>query len=217
MTGPSRIVIPSDEYPLSWPLGVPRTKEPKASKFSGHTFHRALVEVQGELRHLGASTMVISSNVVHDRVKNGDHGIAVYWTAWTDDPSGAGGSWDPHVMTCDLWKFATDNLHAIALSLQAIRGLDRWGAVRKAQAYAGFRALPPAGGATDKRPWREVLGIPTDGWTLTAPNDVLLMYAKTRFRDLSATMHPDRGGDPQAAMELGAAYEDAIAELETKT
>ena len=209
------IVIPSDEYPLSWPLGVPRTKSPIRSKFHPITYSKALNQVRSELAKIGALTIVASTNCVGDRVRNGDSGAAVYWTASSDVPGD--GSFVPHVMTCDAWEYVTENLHAIALSLENLRALDRYGAVRREQAYAGFRALPPAPGETVVRPWREVLGVPTDGWAAMAPPDVILAYMKKRYQECMKDAHPDRGGDATLAADLGVAYEEAIAELEPPT
>lgn len=44
--------------------------------------------------------------------------------------------------TFDRWQ---DNLRAIALGLEALRKVDRYGITRRGEQYAGFRALPPGG------------------------------------------------------------------------
>lgn len=207
-----RIVIPSDGYPLSWPLGVPRTEHPKSSRYQPTTYHREVRDLRDELARIGASTIVVSSNLAGDTVRNKDHGVAVYWTAPSDEP-GASGNLEPHVMTCDAWQRVEHNVHAITLSLENIRALDRHGAVRREQAYAGFRALPPAPGEVVVRPWRDVLGIPADGWGATAPNEVILAFVKTRHRALMNEQHPDRGGDHVLAAEIGVAYEQALVDL----
>ena len=45
---------------------------------------------------------------------------------------------------CDRFTTWQDNVRAIALSLEALRKVDRYGVTREAQQYAGFRALPKA-------------------------------------------------------------------------
>ncbi len=45
---------------------------------------------------------------------------------------------------CDRFRSWEDNLRAIALSLQALRMVDRYGVTRNNEQYRGFTALPPA-------------------------------------------------------------------------
>lgn len=206
------VIIPTDCYPLTWPLGVARTKSPVRSSFNPRTYSAAVREVRDELAKLNARNVVVSTNLAGDSVRNGDHGAAVYWTG----PAGAKSAWEPHVITCDRYLRLESNLHAIALSLDALRGLDRWGAVRREQAFAGFRALPAGdAGPTATRPWRDVLGVPTDGWVATAPPIAIIAYARDRHRDLIRQHHPDRGGDAARAAEINAALDQAVAELES--
>lgn len=204
------VVIPSDCYPLTWPLGTLRSKETVRSQFQPRTYAAAVREVRDELSKIGAVTVVISTNLAGDSVRHGDHGAAVYWTAPAD------GRFEPHVMTCDRYAKLESNLHAIALSLEALRGLDRWGAVRREQAFAGFRALP-AGAAAGPAPapsWREVLGVPNDGWVATAPPIAVIAYARDRHRELIRAHHPDVGGDAARAAEINTALDQALAELD---
>jgi hypothetical protein len=212
---PRHVVIPTEAYPLQWPDGVPRTGTPKYSAFGvrgqGVPCGVAIQEVLEELRRHGARTIVISTNLptradglpmASASAKVSDNGTAVYWTERVRDRLA------PHVITCDRWRNLGCNLHAISLSLQALRGLDRWGAVRREQAFAGFRELP--GGDTPvARPWREVLGGMPSG--LDAKRSLEL--ARARYRALMASHHPDRGGDLEVAISLNKAIEEAIAEL----
>jgi hypothetical protein len=45
---------------------------------------------------------------------------------------------------CDTYKDYMDNLHAIALSLVALRAVDRYGVTRNNEQYRGWAKLPPA-------------------------------------------------------------------------
>jgi hypothetical protein len=40
------------------------------------------------------------------------------------------------------------NVRAVALTLGALRAIDRWGVARRGQQYTGWRALPPSAGVT---------------------------------------------------------------------
>jgi hypothetical protein len=51
----------------------------------------------------------------------------------------------PVRMPCDKFTDWESNLRAIALSLEALRKVDRYGVTRRAEQYRGWQALPPAG------------------------------------------------------------------------
>ena len=86
------------------------------------------------------------------------------------------------------------NVRAVALTLQALRAVDRYGAIHGAEQYQGFRALPAGGSAEagftsaeDALRWmREVAGLP--GADQTSPR-AAAWYAAARV------LHPDAGGD----------------------
>jgi hypothetical protein len=95
----------------------------------------------------------------------------------------------PLTYATDAYTGWQANLRAIALSLQALRAVDRYGVTRSGEQYQGWRAIAnpqPAGFATADAAmqWlREVVGAPhsTDGRSL--------------LRQASAKLHPDRVGD----------------------
>ena len=58
------------------------------------------------------------------------------------------------VLACDKYVKMADNLHAICLTLEAMRALERWGAYTAEQAAEGARlALPPPARARKEKPW----------------------------------------------------------------
>jgi hypothetical protein len=85
------------------------------------------------------------------------------------------------------------NVRAIALALEALRKVDRYGVTKRGEQYAGWKALPAGSSSPSAERGRELIrqhgGVPAA---------------------LKAT-HPDHGGDPaefadvQAAREAGAA------------
>ena len=213
-----------EAYPLTWPVHVPRTKVRERATFGQRTSstHRyfdgtasvhhskaALTIEQGrrrvddELRRLGARDVVISSNLVlrlDGAPKSGqrapeDPGVAVYFKL----------RGEPHCMPCDRWDRAADNLAAIAKHVESLRGQLRWGVVDVAQAFAGFKALPPKGATSEgsaSPPWWNVLGV--------KPDDRLEVI-EAAFKALAFKMHPDRGGDAGAMAMITRAREEARA------
>lgn len=186
-------------YPLQWPEGWPRTRHPAAARFKVSSFAYARDRVLRQVRALGGTRGVITSNLptrndglpYANASEPADRGIAVYWVE----------SGRERVMACDRWLRTRDNLHAIELSLDALRGLARWGSSAIVErAFAGFAALPPA-----PEDWRSVLCL--QGY-------VTLEAVDLAFRQLAHAAHPDRGGSHEAMQRLNAARAAAKLELE---
>lgn len=83
------------------------------------------------------------------------------------------------------------NLRAIALTLEALRAIDRWGVSKRGEQYTGWKALPSGGEVTFPsadaalRWMRDQLGIAgAEG-----------VSAAMAYRTLAKRMHPDAGGD----------------------
>lgn len=195
----------TESFPLKWPLGRARTLsyQRKDAQFKT-TRGRARDELLHELKLLGAKEVVISSNVATYRrggqdimyadqsAANNDPGVAVYYQ-WRGES---------YSLACDLWKTVDDNLQALNKTVNAIRGIERWGTGEMMKAaFAGFKELPPAK-VTPKRSCWEVLGIKPTGFK---------EYIVARYRDLAKQHHPDAGGNKDTFQEINEAYQEALA------
>jgi hypothetical protein len=96
---------------------------------------------------------------------------------------------EPHALACDRWDRVGDNLRAIGLHIDAIRGMDRWGVGSIAQAFAGYgvKQLAEMGA---RKAWWEVLGMKEQPTSSTAVQE--------RFHQLALKHHPDRGRPRQS-------------------
>jgi hypothetical protein len=92
------------------------------------------------------------------------------------------------VGTYSDWR---DNIRAIALGLEALRAVDRYGVTKRGEQYAGWKALPAGGPSVD----RGRALIREHGGVAAA---------------LKAT-HPDHDGDEAAFRDVQAAREAAVA------
>lgn len=188
------------KYPLSWPDGWKRT--PPASRSESRfrksfgTVRKMLIE---EVERLGARDLIISTNVPLRLdglpYANGrdpaDPGVAIYFTYHKKQMSFA----------CDRYFLVGENMQAIALTINAIRGIERWGASDMLErAFRGFAALPDPG----KNDWRSVLGV---------GNQPTIDEVEKQFRAQAQLLHPDHGGDAMAFNELVKARERARIEL----
>lgn len=183
-------------YPLQWPHGWPRTEPVRRqrSNFKNVTVPRALGFVEDEVRRLGAKQLVVSSNATLGNMNPKDPGVVAYFQY---EGVNVG-------IPCDRWHRIEDNLHAIGKTIEAMRGIERWGAKNMIKAaFTGFAALPAPGQTT--RNWRNVLEL--------VPGDTLVR-ARDHYRRLCGTCHPDKpGGSHEAMTELNAAWEQAQQEL----
>lgn len=214
MTAPKR-----NPFPLQWPESWPRTPHfrRKRSMFSPR-FTEDRDDVLHWLEKRG-SRVVITSNLPTRQdgrpyyATTDDPGIAVWWVEKGQE----------RVVACDCWLRADENMRAIAKTLDAMRGLDRWGANEMAErAFAGFAALPPgnlngayAHGDVPEgyRPltWRQIFDV--TAFETLAPSD-LLAIVKSRYRALVKTAHPDfAGGGHERTAELNDALAAAEKEL----
>jgi hypothetical protein len=157
-----------------------------------------------EIKLLGGRNVVISSNLPvrgdglpYANGRAEDPAIAVYW-----QQPGEGGSME-RVMACDVWRKIEDNLHAIVLSIGALRDLERWGSSSIVdRAFAGFSALPSVASID----WRCELMI--DGFPPRTLED-----ARRAYREKARFHHPDVGGSVEAMTRLNEAWEAAQKEL----
>lgn len=209
-------------FPLQWPDGWPRTPDDQreGSRFhswSGHgkttvSLVEACRDALDELVRLGAEEVTITSNL--PTKSNGlpyatgprvsDPGIAVWWTQDGKE----------QVIACDRWESPAENLRAIAKTLDAIRGIARWGSSSiVSRALSGFAALPPPAGdeSATSRPEPE-LPEPDRSWMeyFHVTEAASRRGVQSMFRTFAKQMHPDRTrGDSQPMAELNVAWSAA--------
>lgn len=182
-----------EAFPLTWPPGKKRQQWPEESRFRC-TLGNAIKEVQAEVSRLGGRDLIISSNLPLRRdgipyanaSQPDDRGVAVYFNYKKR----------PMCFACDRWKRVDDNMWAIAKTIDALRGIERWGSGQMVeQAFTGFTALP-----APEQPFH-VLGISANA----SASEVDRAYKR-----LAAEHHPDRGGDSEKMARINRAR-DALA------
>lgn len=202
------VVIPEQSYPLAWPHSWPRAKSRTYAPFFSKTrsdagysqkkaksMSAACDLINGELYRLGASKMLISTNVAvrldglpyANQKPPIDPGAAVYFVL----------KGKPVVLACDKWNRVEDNVYAIGRHIEALRAQERWGVGRIEQAFAGYMALPAP---MDLKPWWEVLGV--------KENDPIEIVQRA-YRYLAGKNHPDHGGDHAGMTEVNTAWDNA--------
>lgn len=102
---------------------------------------------------------------------------------------------------CDTFVQWKDNVRAIALALEALRKIDRYG-VRTGSQYAGFKALPAGDVTVDMTPELAATFIARAAGMGTVPaiaNSIIQtpVFAETVYRTAAKSLHPDKGGNPE--------------------
>jgi hypothetical protein len=192
-----------EPYPLAWPIGFPRNETPEDSSFK-MTAAKSLESLLSEIKLLSGDTEPIISSNVPVKKSNGkmysnvaddelhDSGVAVYFEFMQKQ----------RVLACDKWKTPAENLRALALTVNAMRGLDRWGASAIIErAFTDLVALPEKSSFNQKSVW-EILGLSEK------PGDVKLL--KKAYQERATKVHPDLGGSNEAFNELKQAYDQAL-------
>lgn len=197
---------PIESFPLCWPPGWKRATYRKRSQFASIAFGRARDEAIHELKLMGAPSweIIISTNIPLRRdglpysgqANPADPGVAVYFKR----------SGHQMVLACDTYRDVTDNMWAIRKTIEALRGIKRWGASDMLErAFTGFQALPAA---PAKAPWWEVLRV---------PRGAMVDEVKASYRELARRHHSDVTSDDGGEMyRINAAWAEFQKERQIK-
>lgn len=187
-----------ESFPLHWPSGFPRSHPRRRAPYKA-TAGKARDQVIRELRlmDIGDWNVIISTNLpisarttqfLVSRSEPADPGVAVYFRLKEKQ----------HVFACDKWDRIADNLRAVAMTVEAMRGMDRWGCSDMLnRVFTGFAALPAPETA---KSWHEVLGVD--------PRDTIDVI-DTMYRAKAKRAHPDLGGSSIEMALLNKAIEEA--------
>ncbi len=184
---------------------------PKPSPFrAGYT--DTLQALESELKHLQARDIVIQAYVraedlrldgmLRSGARPSKPGVILSFES----------KHGPLSYPCDRYSDWQANLRAIALSLEALRSVDRYGVTKRAEQYQGWAKLPPP--ATNVRPSLDAATVEV----LAAAKSVAALNAETFPEIRRAALrnaHPDMGGSPDVFKRVRAAVEVLDAQFGT--
>lgn len=180
----------TESYPLHWPIGKPRSRSSSAAAFKGSQ-NDTQNFLMHEIRLLGGKNIIISTNIelrldglpYASRREPEDKGVAVYFMY----------EGNQQCFSCDRWDKIKDNLKAIAKTIEALRGIGRWGSGDMVRAaFQGFQALPAPIEAG--QPWYSVLNCDADA-------------TKETIKKAYYTKAKQYYGDHEKMIEINQAYE----------
>lgn len=192
----------SKQYPLQWPVGRARVQHPIYSKFKPSSTYYEAQQIFREVALMGGKDIIISSNMQYrqdglpyTRQNVQDTGVAVYFKL----------NGEEQCIPCDQWITLEENMRAIWKTIEAMRGIERWGgkALMNA-AFSGFKQLPPTTIITPapdrpKRDWWVVLNV---------DREASAQEVKQAYRRAQALTHPDAGGSNHDFQEVQHAFEE---------
>lgn len=191
-----------------------RTKTRRRSSFDS-TYSQTLSLLERELDHLHARSVVLQMDISPLDIRNDgllrastrmqSPAIILAFEIWKPNGKrnehGPLGNYTPLQFPCDTFDDWQDNLRAIALAMEALRKIDRYGVATSGQQYTGWAALPAVGGLeSDVEAARTLARLANSDAT---PEMVLRdgVLAKQLYRAACRLTHEDQGGN---AADFGA-------------
>ena len=185
-----------DAFPLAWPQGYQKTSRRIGSRFGSQTLYKVWPILRDEVRRLGGKDLIVSSNMplrndgipYASKKEPDDPGVAVYF-----DRKGK-----PICLACDQYSRVWENAYAIAKTIEAMRAIDRWGVSDMLdRMFTGFMAITDDAGKS----LFSILGISPD-----ASKEEITAAYRRKMKEV----HPDLGGDPEAAGALTIVYRELM-------
>lgn len=180
----------------NWPSE--RTRARKVSPFRS-TYIQTLDLLETELFHLRAREAVLQAALSWQDLRNdglprsdakfSDPGVILTFETPTGSMS----------FPCDHYAHWQCNLRAIALSLQALRAVDRYGVTRRAEQYQGWKKLPPPSDQPFATKEEAALFMWSQAYPGVEPQDIRVIITSEGARqavyiNAARRLHPDAGG-----------------------
>lgn len=188
-----------------WP--GPRTADSRSSQFRS-SYRRTCDLLDRELSHLRAEHVVIQAECDASEIRQDGmlragarmrgQGVVLSFES----------RFGPLSYPCDRFNSWQDNLRAIALSLQSLRAVDRYGVTRRAEQYRGWKALTLRGDDEFDNADEAAAFLARHGTGATAAQ--LLSdadAARSTYKHEAAANHPDNGGAADLFNRISCAWD----------
>lgn len=182
--------------PLDTWIG-PRTRYPRSSQFKA-TWGSTLKLLKRELGYLSAKGITVLLDVDERHIRQDGY---PYANARARSPAVVLMFDSKHGFQrypCDTYDRWDDNMRAIALSLEALRSVNRWGVAKHGEQYKGWGRLPARATATMDLQAAAAFLAAAAGEPYTADGVIAVSSsAGMAYRAAAKKLHPDVGGGPR--------------------
>lgn len=183
---------------MTWPRKL--TSNRQYSRFKAN-YSQTVDLLERELSHLGAHSIAVQLAIRPEDIRLGGQ-----MRAYTQ-PSHPGvilsftGRYGAVTMPCDRYTHWHDNLRAIAVSLEALRAVDRHGVTTSGEQYKGWKQLPSG---IEMGPAVDTMTVEDAARVIAAMCSIPDFYQpmigavdtfKTLYRRVALESHPDVGGN----------------------
>jgi hypothetical protein len=155
-------------------------------------YSRTLVELSSELEKLGARRGYIQADVRESEIRNDGNIRADAKPATPRVIVSAETKHGPLSLPCDTYVDWRDNVRAIALSLEALRNVDRHGVTKRGEQYRGLKQLTAGTGPVNSQEAAQFLAKHTD----VSADSILRSSGEfeAAYRIAAKALHPDTAG-----------------------
>lgn len=175
------------------------------------TWSRTASQLARELRHLGARNIVIQLALTEREIRIDG------WPRADARPQHSGvilsfeSKHGPLNYPCDTFNDWQSNLRAIALALESLRRVDRYGVTRHGEQYRGWKKLPgpepvqTTMSVEEAARFVERLAVGDDDAQAARNSERCIRdagYYRTLYREAAKIAHPDAGGSQQQFVRL---------------
>lgn len=185
--------------PLSPDCGIPRFRSRKSSPFRAK-WSATLDLLESELVHLKGKELVLQADVRLDEIRNDGMLRADARPATPRVILSFESKYGPLSYPSDAFLDWQSNVRAIALSLEALRTVDRYGVTQRAEQYRGWQQLPPP--EPPKKNDRFMLIYELSRLVGMGVSEVEADLAAA-IKAARIKYHPDRGVDLAVARRIG--------------
>ena len=178
---------PIDNWPQS------KTGRPRSAPFRT-PYNGTLGLLDKELIMLGVRKAVIQIDLPESKIRNDGLPRSGARPDYQGVMLSFESKYGPLRYATDVFDSWQDNLRAIALGLEALRKVDRYGITRKGEQYKGWKQLPAS--ITEVSDIHEAAEFISrySGWKPLAILQDEEIY-KAAWRSAAHKLHPDKGGD----------------------
>jgi hypothetical protein len=185
----------------AWPGQM--TVEPRNAPFKA-SWSKTIALLARELYQIGARDVIVELNVNERDIRNDGwirstarpitQGVIISFTS-----KKTGGAVR---FPCDAFDDWQDNVRAIALGLEALRKVDRYGITQRHEQFAGYRALPSTTGTTMSVQAARAVIAKHSGYKVEALQGDDEDRIRTAVRSAIHQTHPDRNGGDRTQYDV---------------